>query len=112
MFIAASFAKSFPTSKISRDNWNPRDRDWETVVTKESMWAFPREVSAKEKMRQCYEDITNNSGIASESAAYAEELKERFSKEKLYAKFVENVVSLEEIEQMQKDVDDLLSDLL
>ncbi len=85
---------------------------WDGVLIKESLWAFPREVSAKEKMRQCYEDIINKEGLASEAMSYAEELKERFSEEKLYAKFVENVVSLKEIEQMQKDVDDLLSDLL
>ena len=85
---------------------------WDGVIIKESMWAYAREVSAKEKLRECYDDIQKNKGLVKKSAKIAQALEERFSKEKMYERFVGNVVSLEEIEQMKQDVDDLLSDLL
>jgi len=31
---------------------------WEGVIVKESMWAYPREHSAKQQMRRCYHDFT------------------------------------------------------
>ena len=76
------------------------------------MWAYAREVSAKERLRECYNDIQKNKGLVKKSAKIAQALEERFSKEKMYERFVSNVVSLEEIEQMKQDIDDLLSDLL
>ena len=85
---------------------------WDGVLIKDSMWAYAREVSAKEKLRECYTDIKNNTGVAKDAPSYTSELAERFAKEKLYNKFVENVVSLRDIEQMKQDVDNLLSDLL
>jgi len=56
---------------------------WDGVLIKESLWAFPREQSAKEKMRQCYEDNSNT-----KSLEYAENIKERFSEQKLYEHFI------------------------
>ena len=85
---------------------------WDGVIIKESMWAYAREVSAKERLRECYTDIKNNTGAAQDAHNYAAELAKRFTEEKLYNKFVENVVSLQEIDQMKQDVDNLLSDLL
>tara|TARA_R110000824_G_scaffold195409_2_gene378164 strand:+ start:9858 stop:11117 length:1260 start_codon:yes stop_codon:yes gene_type:complete len=87
---------------------------WENVLIKESMWAYPREQSAKQKMRTCYEDVTNNieDTYASQSSEYATELKERFSAEKLYAQFVNCIVPEEELKEMESQIDDLLSDLL
>jgi glycosyltransferase involved in cell wall biosynthesis len=63
---------------------------WDGVLIKDSMWAYPRETSAKNKMRECYNDIT--SGADSTTAEYAIKLKERFSEEKMYAQFVDFVV--------------------
>tara|TARA_R100000808_G_C2150885_1_gene159776 strand:- start:1781 stop:3052 length:1272 start_codon:yes stop_codon:yes gene_type:complete len=85
---------------------------WEGVIIKESMWAYAREQSSKEKMRECYNDIINNAGYASKAIEYAENLKERFSEQNMYEKFVNNVYPMEKIEKAQKDVEDLLSDLL
>ena len=85
---------------------------WDGVIIKESMWAYAREVSAKERLRECYNDIQKNKGLVKKSAKIAQALEERFSKEKMYERFFSNVVSLEEIEQMKQDIDDLLSDLL
>jgi len=64
---------------------------WENVIIKESMWAYPREQSAKEKMRLCYEQMTNEETRGTEMIAleqYAQSLHERFTPEKQYEKFV------------------------
>ena len=63
---------------------------WENVLIQDSMWSFAREQSFKEKMRQCYDDITNNveNSIASLACEYANTLKERFAPEKMYEQFV------------------------
>jgi hypothetical protein len=60
---------------------------WEGVIMKDSMWAYPREQSAKEKMRECYADVQNESDFHK----FAEDLHERFGKEKMYASFVRSV---------------------
>lgn len=87
---------------------------WNDVLIKDSMWAFAREQSAKEKMRQCYEDITNNveGSIASQACEYGELLHDKFSTDKMYAQFVENIFSQEEVQQIQSEIDGLLADLL
>ena len=66
---------------------------WENVLIPESMWAYPREQSAKRKMRECYDDVVNNNPdtFAANSCEYALELAERFSQEKMYSSFVEQI---------------------
>tara|TARA_R110000824_G_scaffold39583_2_gene119543 strand:- start:6666 stop:7928 length:1263 start_codon:yes stop_codon:yes gene_type:complete len=63
---------------------------WEGVLIKESMWAFPREQSAKQKMRQCYEDIKNKdkNSHALKASDFADSVQERFAKDKQYEKMV------------------------
>lgn len=63
---------------------------WEGVIVEDSMWAYPREMSAKKQMRKCYEDVS--SGSSKTAIEYAEKLKTRFSEEKMYANFVDSVV--------------------
>ena len=72
---------------------------WDGVITKDSMWAYPREGSAKQQMRICFEDHTSR-----RESNYAQELHERFSEEAQYKKFVgmiheeqEDDVSIEDI---------------
>ena len=66
------------------------------------MWAYPREASAKEQMRLCYEDITNGVNRWDNS-----EITERFSQEKMYKKFVDEVLgfdsSLIEVQESQEE---------
>ena len=64
---------------------------WENVIIKESMWAYPREASAKENMRLCYNDIVNNEkdSIAANALQAATNLKERFEEQKMYKEFVD-----------------------
>jgi len=68
----------------------PEEVVWDGVIIKESMWAYPREQSFKKQARACYEDV--RSGKKTTAAEYAEQLKERFSEEKMYANFVDSVV--------------------
>tara|TARA_R110000824_G_scaffold58774_2_gene158549 strand:- start:1158 stop:2420 length:1263 start_codon:yes stop_codon:yes gene_type:complete len=87
---------------------------WADVLIKESMWAYAREQSAKEKMRLCYNDITQEvpDSVAARSCEYATELAERFSEDKLYAQFVEALIPAEELKQLDDEIEGLLSDLL
>tara|TARA_R110001583_G_scaffold38769_2_gene124983 strand:+ start:15274 stop:16527 length:1254 start_codon:yes stop_codon:yes gene_type:complete len=71
---------SFDINKV------PEHALWEAVIVKDAMWAYPREQSAREQMRACYNDIITNGNT--KALEYAEELKVRFSKEKMYEKFV------------------------
>ena len=59
---------------------------WDKVIVEQSMWAYPREESAKEQMRKCYEERGAN-----RADDYATELKTRFSEENMYANFVRQV---------------------
>lgn len=68
----------------------PQQAVWDGVLIKESMWCYPREDSARQQMRLCYNQLT--SGDASiDFNAYAEELKTRFSEDKMYAEFVDGL---------------------
>jgi glycosyltransferase involved in cell wall biosynthesis len=58
---------------------------WDGVIVKGSMWAYAREQSAKEKMRECYENREDRDA----PVEYAAELHERFSEEKMYKSFVD-----------------------
>jgi glycosyltransferase involved in cell wall biosynthesis len=56
---------------------------WDGVIMADSMWAYARENSAKEQMRLCYNDVTNNISRWDNSG-----ITERFNQEKMYEKFV------------------------
>ena len=73
---------------------------WDGVIIKESMWAYPREQSAKEHMRNCYNDILSNSdnlGVdrATKLAAY---IHDEFAAEKKYEEFCNVIIDEEAIE--------------
>ena len=36
---------------------------WDGVIIKDSMWANPREHSAKQKMRECYSDLISDNNL-------------------------------------------------
>jgi len=85
---------------------------WENVIIKESMWAYPREQSVKEKIRLCYEvlrkeHIETRITRLNEAKAYAQELHERFTQEGQYKKFVD----IFEGEGDKFDVQDWLNEL-
>jgi len=69
-----------------------KEAAWKGVIDAGSMWAYSRKNSAKEKMRECYNDIT--SGVELNTCKYALELQDRFSEEKLYADFVNSLEDL------------------
>tara|TARA_R110001583_G_scaffold86442_4_gene225766 strand:- start:1924 stop:3177 length:1254 start_codon:yes stop_codon:yes gene_type:complete len=86
-------------------NQIPDEVVWEKVLIKESSWAYPRETSAKEQMRKCYNDIVSGEGYNTQK--YALELKERFSKEKMYSKFVELIQSQAPSQTVVNDMDEI-----
>jgi len=57
---------------------------WDGVIVPDSMWAYPREGSAKEQMRGCFENNTKRED-------YAKQLHERFSEQAMYEQFVGEV---------------------
>jgi len=67
---------------------------WEGVIIKDSMWAYTREQSAKQKMRECYYDLTSESGDETRAKfkQYAAEINEEFAAEKMYKQFVDAVL--------------------
>ena len=70
---------------------------WDGVLIRESMWAYAREQSAKEKMRLCYDQMTNEETRGTEMIALeqnAKRLHETFSAEKMYERFVDLFYSI------------------
>lgn len=78
---------------------------WEGVIVKDAMWSFPREHSAKEQMRACYNDII--SGNDTVATGYSEDLKDRFSKEKMYSKFVDLIEAQAPSQTVLNDMDEI-----
>ena len=64
---------------------------WDGVIVPDSMWAYARETSAKEKMRLCYENVSADTVVCNNTR-----LPERFSAEKMYKKFVSALIEEEE----------------
>lgn len=83
---------------------------WDGVLVKDSMWAFPREGSAKEQMRKCYEKMTDPdlSGVEMINLERTtKNLQERFSEQGQYQKFV----SLFDEYEATQDSDDWLREI-
>jgi len=74
----------------------PDEVVWDGVLIKESAWAYAREGSYKEKLRECFTDINNNEGHASAACEYAETLQETFNEQKIYKQFVDSVNQFQE----------------
>lgn len=92
----------------------PPEAVWDGVIIKESGWANAREQSTKEQMRNCYNDIINDTQgtIASNSAQRAEQLRQEFSADKMHEQFVNAVYDLDSIKKKEQEVENLLNDLL
>ena len=92
----------------------PEAAVWDGVIVKESGWAYAREQSVKEQMRNCYNDIVNNNedSIAANSYNRALHLTKQFSEEKMYAQFVGCVYDENEAKKKEEEIENLLNDLL
>jgi len=75
------------------------------------MWAYAREQSAKEKMRECYVDRENREDRDA-PVEYAAELHERFSEEKMYKSFVDAMGVNEEVLDLDAWFDELDSEVV
>ena len=71
----------------------PENVVWAGVIIKESMWAYPREHSAKQQMRQCYAGLSSSSAskIIDQAKEHADRLHQIFSEESQYALMVSEV---------------------
>ena len=88
---------------------------WENVIIKESMWAYPREQSAKRQMRLCYEQMTNEETRGTEMIALEKNMKrlrEEYSADKMYKKFVEMVSDGSEELDIDAWLEELESDMV
>jgi len=91
----------------------PPEVVWDGVLVKESGWSYPREESAKAKMRNCYEDILSNEKdtFVANAESYAESVQARFAESKQNSLFVESLldyVSTEEERQWQGIIDQVV----
>jgi len=76
---------------------------WKGVLIEESMWAFPRESSAKEQMRLCYQEDNEQRDISRACT-----LAERFSADKMYEQFCSQVFKRDrKAELWAQELDDL-----
>ena len=71
----------------------PKEVVWDGVIIADSMWAYPREHSAKQEMRKCYADLTSDNAeeVLQRSAAHAKYLEETFSNATQYALMVSEI---------------------
>ena len=74
--------------------------EWAGVLLKESMWAYPREQSAKEQMRKCYDDIQSGAKNTGQDLAdkLALRLHDEFSPEKKYEEFCDVIIEKDALE--------------
>tara|TARA_Y100000593_G_scaffold63576_1_gene117506 strand:+ start:7362 stop:8630 length:1269 start_codon:yes stop_codon:yes gene_type:complete len=88
----------------------PENVVWEAVIIKESMWAYPREHSAKQQMRRAYAELTSgeeNEGITL-ATQNAERLQVSHAEEKQYAEMVATVCAALGIDPDATVEDDVL----
>jgi len=78
---------------------------WEGVITPDSMWAYPKDNSAKSKMRDVYKDYQLASNKAKKLKKFVEE---EFEAEKMYNKFssivLDHCTHREELEAEARNV--------
>lgn len=71
---------------------------WEGVIIPDSMWAYPREQSAKKQMRLCYADV-----VSKKERWSNDKILQRFNKKKQYKIFVDLIPGIEDSTQITKD---------
>ena len=78
----------------------PEQVFWEGVIIKESMWAYPREHSAKQKMRECY---ANYEEAQQQAATLAARVTVEFREEKQNEQMVNVICDALGINSVQQD---------
>jgi glycosyltransferase involved in cell wall biosynthesis len=82
---------------------------WPGVLEESSGWAYAEQGSYKMTLRKVFKNYEEVSNTASD---LKDIIVDKFDDQKLYDNFVEQIVPLEEMKQMDAEIDDLLSDLL
>jgi glycosyltransferase involved in cell wall biosynthesis len=88
----------------------PEEVVWDGVIVKESMWAYPREHSAKQQMRKCYADLTseNAEAVIDRTEKHIAYLREKFAQEKQYALMVSEICETLGINTETSSTEDVL----
>tara|TARA_R110000824_G_scaffold5999_2_gene27556 strand:- start:4155 stop:5420 length:1266 start_codon:yes stop_codon:yes gene_type:complete len=80
--------------KVSYDlNQVQKESVWEGVITPDSMWAFPKDNSAKEKMRSVYKDYQL---AANKAKKLQKHVLEEFNSDKMHQKILDSLEPNEE----------------
>lgn len=82
---------------------------WEGVIQEDSMWAYAKESSYKRALR---ETLTKEKHYKQQAVNLQKYILKNFSKEKMYAEFVELLYPEEARLEVEAEIDDLLADLL
>jgi glycosyltransferase involved in cell wall biosynthesis len=82
---------------------------WEKVLEKDTMWAFPDQMSAKYQMREVFK---NHDRFKSQAKRLATHIEKEFEAEKMYEKFISNLVVNEQNVNIVSWFDDLDSQLV
>ncbi len=81
---------------------------WNGVLEKDTMWAFPIAISAKEQMREVYKNHDRFRGQAKRLASH---ILTQFNKDKIYSKFVSLLTSFYSFEEEKLEIDLSFKDL-
>jgi glycosyltransferase involved in cell wall biosynthesis len=80
---------------------------WKGVITPEALWAYPKDNSAKEKMRDVYENYQLAKNKAKKLKSHVHSA---FSSDKMHDKMVESIYP-ESDRELYNEIDDLFSEL-
>ena len=65
-----------------------REAVWENIITPDSMWAYPKDASAKKKMREVFSNYDN---ALSRAKKLKEFVNDEFNSEKMHQKFIDSL---------------------
>tara|TARA_R110000787_G_scaffold10338_3_gene35143 strand:- start:362 stop:1603 length:1242 start_codon:yes stop_codon:yes gene_type:complete len=64
---------------------------WENIILETSGWAYARETSYKQKLRECYTDLQSGPESVEAAQKYAEQVTARFDEQKMYDEFIDAI---------------------
>ena len=84
----------------------PREVFWEGVLEEGSMWCYPQQGSCKMRLREVYKE---HGRFLKQAKTLQKWIQENFTEEQQYEKFINNIVSKEDLEEF--DVENWLDSL-
>ena len=77
---------------------------WENVITPDSMWAFPKDTSAREKMRSVYKDYQL---AVNKAKKLQQHVLEEFNSDKMHQKVLDSLNPSQEQESWEAEIGDI-----